>query len=96
MEIFTNYWCELADCVKLKVYVFLFFLRHLVRIFGANCAVCSDFRYVLAFKRYKVNYDPAGSIVAGWLVLALLRVFSSGSLRSGAFEYWESAGEVRF
>ena len=65
IEIFTDYWCELADCVKLKVYVFLFFLRHLVRIFGANRAVCSVFRYVLAFKRYKVNTVPAGRIVAG-------------------------------
>ena len=95
MEIFTNYWCELADCGKLKVYVFPFFLRHLVRIFSANRAVCSVFRYVLAFKRYKVKIVPAGWILAGWLVLASLWLFLSGSLGYRAYEYCESAGEVR-
>ena len=95
IEIFTNYWCELADWVKLKVYVFQYFLAHLVRIFEANRAVVFVSSSVPSFLRYKVIIDPAGRILAGWLALALLRVFPSSSLGYGAFKYWEHAGEVR-
>ena len=95
IEICAKYWCELADCQKLKVYVFLYSLRHLERIFRANRAVCSVSRYVLAFERYKVKTVLAGCILAGWLALASLRLFLSGSLGYGAHWYCESAGEVR-